>query len=415
MAEAVTAGDDLYTLLTGRGLVRQCTEPEQIRERLSRREPVYCGFDPTADSLHVGHLVPLMGLAWAQRLGHRPLVLVGGATGLVGDPSFKDSSRPMLDAAAIANNAVAIGRQMQRFLAFGEGASDALLLNNLDWIEPLKWLDVLRDLGSRVSVNRMMSMESVQQRMHGEDGRGISYLEFSYMLLQGYDFVHLHRHQGCTLQLAGQDQWGNIVMGIELARKLDRTSLAGLTLPLIVKADGSKFGKSESGAVWLDAERTTPWDFYQFWRNTADADVATFLAYFTFLPMAEVQSLASGTGPAINAAKERLAWEVTARVHGTAAADRAQEGARAAFAGGSASSEVPSAALPAGGAAVLELVKAAGFAKSNGEVRRLIQGGGVRVNGRKVDDAGEVIRADAAENGAVEVRVGKKKLFRFTV
>ncbi len=406
---------NLHAVLHSRGLVAQCTD-ERIEDRLAQPVTCYCGFDPTADSLHVGSLVPIMGLAHAQRCGHRPLVLVGGATGLIGDPSFKTDARQMLDETTVRTNAAAIADQIGRFITFGDGPADAALVNNLDWIGPLTWIEVLRDVGSRVSVNRMIGMESVKQRMTG-DGAGISYLEFSYMILQAYDFVHLFRVHGCTVQLGGQDQWGNIVMGIELGRKMHDADLAGLTFPLVTKADGTKFGKSESGNVWLDPKRTPVFDFFQFWRNVDDTDVGRYLRFFTFLPVEQIEQLEQAEGAAINEAKVTLAYEITKLVHGTEEADNARDSASRAFSTGGVDvtgESIPSAPIdltePVG---VIELLKQSGFASSNGEARRLIQGGGVRVGETKVDDIAATVSADDAEQGHVLLRVGKKKLFRF--
>ena len=378
---------NLHDVLVERDLVAQCTDPE-IRQRLSSPVTLYCGFDPTADSLHVGSLVPIMALAHAQRCGHKPLVLVGGATARVGDPSGKNAARKMMSEEEIDANARGVAAQVERVVRFGDGETDAELVNNLDWIGGLSWLEVLREVGSKVSVNRMVGMESVKSRMNAD---GISYLEFSYMLLQAYDFAHLGKERGCSVQLGGQDQWGNIVFGTELGRKLHDLDLAGLTLPLVTKADGAKFGKSEDGNVWLDAARTPPFAFFQFWRNVDDADVGRFLRYFTFLPVAEIEELEKATGAGINEAKVRLAFEVTKIVHGEAEATAARDAAAKAFSGGGVDDAVPHAALdlatPVG---VIELLKLAGFAKSNGEARRLIQGGGVRVHDEKVErpDAG---------------------------
>ena len=424
----IAQGGSFYDAIVERGLLAQCTEePEAMRRRLATPLTAYCGFDPTADSLHVGSLVPIMGLAHLQRAGHRPLVLVGGATGLVGDPSGKSSARQMLDAPQIRRNAQAIADQIGRFLSFGNPddpqPTDAQLVNNLDWIGPLTWLDVLRDVGSKVSVNRMMSMESVKQRMTGE-GEGISYLEFSYMLLQAYDFAHLHRTHGCTLQLGGQDQWGNIVMGIELGRKLSDdpgTSLAGLTFPLVTKSDGSKFGKSEGGNVWLDAQRTSPFEFFQFWRNVADADVSRYLGYFTFLPMDEVRGLAESRGTAVNEAKVRLAYEVTALVHGTPEADAARDAAARAFSAGgvdATADAIPHQAIDRDTllqTPLLQLLQVAGFTRSNGEGRKLVANGGVRVGQQKLTPDRTHLTADDLRDGHVLLRAGKKRLFRFDV
>lgn len=409
--------DNLYDILERRGLVSQCTD-EQIRKRLESPLAAYCGFDPTADSLHVGSLVPIMGLAHLQRCGHKPVVLVGGATGLVGDPSGKTEARQMLSAQDIERNAQAIAKQIGRIVQFGDGLTDAILVNNLDWFGEMKWLDMLRDVGSRMSVNRMMSMESVKGRMSGE-GEGISFLEFSYMLLQGYDFAHLFENHRCTLQIGGQDQWGNIVIGIDLGRRLHDADLAGLTFPLVTKSDGGKFGKSEQGNVWLDKNRTSVFEFFQFWRNVADADVGRFLGYFTFLSMDEVDQLAAAEGQAINESKVRLAYEVTKLVHGEDEATKARDSASKAFSQSAdvTGDAIPSQALPADelaqGVGLISLLVKAGFAKSNGEARRLIAGGGVRVHDNKIQDPMHQLTPDDAVDGYVLVRAGKKRLFRF--
>ena len=413
---------NLYDVLEERGLVAQCTDAA-MRQRLSSPVTLYCGFDPTANSLHVGSLVPIMVLAHAQRCGHKPLVLVGGATGRVGDPSGKDASRAMLAPEEIDANAHDIAAQIGRIVSFedaqtaaGAPRQAAELINNLDWIGPLSWLEVLRDVGAKVSVNRMMTMESVKSRMSG-DGQFITYLEFSYMLLQAYDFAHLGRARGCTVQLGGQDQWGNIVMGAELGRKLHDLDLAGLTMPLVTKADGAKFGKSESGNVWLDPARTPVFAFFQFWRNVDDADVGRFLRFFTFLPLAEIETLEHATGAGINEVKARLAYEVTKLVHGEADAAAARDAAGRAFGGGGVDAEaLPHASLDlASPVGVIELLKLAGFAKSNGEARRLIQGGGVKLHDDKVADAMAEVTVDDVKDGHVLLRAGKKRLFRFDV
>ncbi|MEO0587657.1 MAG: tyrosine--tRNA ligase [Planctomycetota bacterium] len=418
-----TATMNLYDALEARGLVAQSTlDAEAMRRLLDSQHngvgpvPAYIGFDPTADSLHVGSLVPIMALAWLQRCGHRPIVLVGGGTGLVGDPSGKSAARNMLGLDEIARNAEAIRGQLERFLTFGQGPTDARMVNNADWLADLKWVDVLRDVGARLSVNRMLSMESVKGRI--DSTSGISYLEFSYMIMQAYDFVHLRREHGCLLQMGGQDQWGNIVMGIELGRKMDDAELAGLTLPLVTKADGSKFGKSEGGNVWLSAERTSVYDFYQFWRNAADADVGRYLRFFTFMSVDEIESLTAEGGVALNAAKERLAVEVTSMVHGADAAARARDDSRKAF---SAAADVTGDAIPHGpitGAEldeldVRDLLVKAGLAGSKGEAKKLIQGGGVRVGETKVADIAARLTAGDATDGYLLLRAGKKRMFRF--
>lgn len=408
---------DFHAVLAARGLVAQCTD-ERIAERLSQPVTAYCGFDPTADSLHIGSLVPIMALAWLQRCGHRPLAVVGGATGLVGDPSGKNSARQMLGREEVRSNARAIGAQIGRVVRFGDGAADATLLDNADWLGALNWIELLREVGPHLSVNRMLGMDSVKGRM--ESG-GITFLEFNYMVMQAFDFLHLHRSHGCTLQLGGQDQWGNIVMGIELGRKLADASLAGLTMPLITKADGGKFGKSEAGNVWLSAERTPIYEFFQFWRNVADADVGRFLGYFTFLPMDEVHRLTAAGGSALNAAKEVLALEVTSLIHGRAAAETALADARRAFGATHdvAGDSIPHAPLAAteleAGIALPTLLVRAGLAASNGEAKRLIQGGGVRIGEEVVADASCVVTTSRLDGARLLLRAGKKRLFRFDV
>lgn len=420
---SVTAPSNLYDSLKARGLVAQTTDPDGIHDRLARPLTAYCGFDPTADSLHVGSLVPIMGLAHLQRAGHKPIVLVGGGTALVGDPSGKTESRQMLTREQIDHNAAAIGTQIGRIVTFGSGDTDALLINNADWLCGLSWVDVLRDFGPHFSVNRMLTMDSVKNRIQTaaeEGGAGLSFLEFNYMVMQAIDFLHLHREFGCSLQLGGQDQWGNIVMGIELGRRVADADLAGLTFPLVTKSDGGKFGKSEEGNVWLDAARTSPYDFYQFWRNTPDADVKRYLGYFTFLPQDEVDRLGALEGQAANEAKQVLAYEVTKLVHGDAEADAARDSAQRAFGGDDVTGDaIPSAALPAaelaGGVGLLTLIVRAGLASSNGEARRHIQGGAVRIHDRKIADVAYTATPDDVADGYVLLRVGKKKLFRFDV
>ncbi len=417
-----TPTENVFDVLTQRGLIAQCTESDDvIRERLSIPTTVYCGFDPTADSLHVGSLVPMLALTHLQRAGHHPLVVVGGGTALVGDPSGKTEARQMLSRDQIDENAGAVGDQIGRVVQMQSDAKPGgLLLNNADWLSKLTWVDLLRDVGRHFSVNRMLTMDSVKNRMQTQ-GEGISFLEFNYMVMQAYDFVHLYRQHGCTLQIGGQDQWGNIVMGIDLARRMEDVSLAGLTLPLVTKSDGSKFGKSEAGNIWLDAKRTSVFDFFQFWRNTADRDVATFLARFTLLPMQQVRELCDGNdGPAINHAKSVLAHAVTALVHGPEAADQAAASARQAFEAGDATAqgvphlEVTNAELE-GGVGLLELLVRGGLAKTNGDARRLVQGGGVRVNDEKVADPRQSLTVNDVCEGHIVLRAGKKRFLRLDV
>ena len=439
------AADNFYNLLHRRGLIAQATaEPDTLRDRLdaSTHGPTagYIGFDPTADSLHVGSLLPIMLLAHLQRCGHTPVVLLGGATAMIGDPSGKTESRQMLSRSQIDSNAMSIAEQIGRIVRFGQDATGAMLVNNADWLGGREYIDFLREVGPHFSINRMLSMESVQGRL--ESG-GLTFLEFNYMVMQAYDFVHLHQTRQCTLQLGGQDQWGNIVMGIELERRMraggegesrrvgfsrhapseeSPPGLLGITTPLMTKADGAKFGKTESGNIWLSRDRTPVFEFYQFWRNAADADVRRFLACFTFIPMDEVDELASAEGAAINEAKERLAHEVTRLVHGEDEADAARDAARRAFATGGGDADVTADSIPSDtldaaelrdGIGLLTLLTRAGLAKSNGEARRLIGGGGVRVHDTTVDDPTLTLTPEHVVDGYVLLRVGKKRLFRY--
>ena len=402
-------------VLTERGLVAQTTDAA-IRERFATPLTAYVGFDPTADSLHVGSLVPIMALYWLQRLGHRPIVLVGGATGLVGDPSGKSAMRQMLTREQVQANARAIAAQIGRVVRFGDGPTDARLVDNADWLADRTWIEVLREAGPHFSVNRMLTMDSVKGRM---EAGGISFLEFNYMVMQAWDFWHLATAQGCSVQMGGQDQWGNIVMGIELGRRKAGLDLAGLTFPLVTKADGGKFGKSEAGNIWLSAERTPSYEFYQFWRNVADADVRRFLCYFTTLSIGEIDGLCAAGGSAINAAKERLAWEVTCLIHGQAEADGARDSARRAF---SANHDATGDAVPHGeiavselaaGITVVDLLVRAKLAPSKGEARRLIEGGGVHLGEAKVADLARKAGPEDAAAGHILLKAGKKRMFRF--
>jgi tyrosyl-tRNA synthetase len=409
--------ENLFDVLTSRGFIAQCTDA-QMRERLENQVTVYAGFDPTADSLPLGDLVPIMCLAHVQRCGHRPLALVGGGTGLVGDPSGKTEARKMLAREEIDAYTQAIGAQVARFLRFDDSPTGAKLLNNADWLASLNWIDLLREIGPCFSVNRMLTMDSVKGRM---EAGGITFLEFNYMVMQAYDFLHLFRAEHCTVQIGGQDQWGNIVMGLELARRLEEVSLAGLTVPLVTKADGGKFGKTEKGTVWLSGERTSSYDFYQFWRNSSDADVKRFLGWFTFLPMTEVDRLCAQGGETLNYAKEVLAYEVTALVHGVGAAEQAQDSARKAFGvqHDVSGDSLPHAVLPAdeleAGIGIQALLVRAGLAASNSEARRLVMGRGVHLNDDVVEDPNLKVTTAAVRNSYLLLKVGKKRLFRFDI
>ncbi len=409
--------DNLYDLLSARGFVAQSTDAD-IYKRLASPVSTYIGFDPTADSLHVGSLVPIMGLKWLQHCGHKPLVLVGGATALVGDPSGKTAMRQMLTREDINKNAQAIAKQIGQVVRFDDSATGAKLVNNADWLVGKSWIELLREVGPHFSVNRMLTMDSVKGRM--ESG-GISFLEFNYMVMQAYDFVHLYRTEKCTVQMGGQDQWGNIVMGLELGRRTADADLAGLTFPLVTKSDGGKFGKSEQGNIWLSAERTSVYDFYQFWRNAADADVVKFLGFFTALPMDEVNKLTAHHDERMNQAKEVLAYEVTKLIHGQVAADQAQSDTKKAF---GAAHDVTGDSIPhadiqsselEAGIGLLPLLVRASLASSNGEAKRLVAGGGVSLHNDRMDDPTRKVTTADIKDGYVLLRAGKKKHFRFDV
>ena len=407
--------ENLFDLLSSRGFVAQSTDAE-MRKRLESPVTAYIGFDPTADSLHVGSLVPIMGLMWMQRCGHKPLVLVGGATGLIGDPSGKTALRQMLTRDDIDRNAQAIAKQIGRVVRFDDSATGAKLVNNADWLANLNWIEMLRAVGPHFSVNRMLTMDSVKGRM--ENG-GITFLEFNYMVMQAYDFAHLFRAEQCTVQMGGQDQWGNIVMGIELGRRTADADLAGLTFPLVTKSDGGKFGKSEKGNIWLSPERTPVYEFFQFWRNVSDVDVAKFLGFFTTLPMDEVKKLTEHKDQRINDAKSVLAYEVTKLIHGEAAADQALADAKNAF---GAAHDVTGDSIPhadiamselEAGAGLLALLVRANLATSNGDAKRLIQGGGVSIHDQRVDDIIRKVTTADLHQRFILLRAGKKKLYRF--
>ena len=349
-------------------------------------------------------------------------MLVGGATGLVGDPSFKTDARKMLTREDIDHNARGIAAQIGQVVRFGDGPTDAKLVNNADWLEHLTWIELLRSVGPHFSVNRMLTMDSVKGRMEN----GITFLEFNYMVMQGYDFWHLATTAGCSLQLGGQDQWGNIIQGIELGRRKGaeqgrELDLAGLTFPLVTKSDGGKFGKSEKGNIWLSAERTPVFEFYQFWRNTSDADVRKFLCFFTVLPLADIDALTRDGGASLNQAKEVLAYEATCLIHGQAAADTARDSARKAFGAGHdvTGDQIPHAPLTASeltaGIGLVALVVKAGFAASNGEARRLIEGGGISLHDEKVNDAKRSVTTSDVQDGRLVLKAGKKRMFRFDV
>nr|WP_294850921.1 tyrosine--tRNA ligase [uncultured Sphingomonas sp.] len=394
----------LLKLLDERGYIHQVTDAEGL-DALASKEIItgYIGFDATAPSLHVGSLVQIMQLRRMQQAGHKPIVLMGGGTTKVGDPTGKDESRRMLTDDVINDNIAGIRKVFEAFLTFGDGPTDAVMVNNDDWLSELGYIEMLRTVGPHFTINRMMTFDSVRLRLERE--QALTFLEFNYMILQAYDFRELARLQNCRLQLGGSDQWGNIVNGIELARRMDGAELFGVTTPLITTADGGKMGKTANGAVWLNAEQLSPYDYWQFWRNTADADVIKFLKLFTDLPLQRIGELASLEGQAINDAKIELANEATAMLHGRAAADAAAETARKVFAEGSAGGDLPT-LIVSGSIGVVQALVDLGFAASNGEARRKISEGAVKVDGEAVSDPKTDIAVGAVP---VKISLGKKK------
>jgi tyrosyl-tRNA synthetase len=377
-----------------RGFVFQCTDEAALDEACAAgRIAGYAGFDLTADSLHVGHMIPIMLLRLFQRHGHRPVALMGGGTTRIGDPSFREEARQLLGDEQIAANMVGIRKNLEAFLSFGPGPNDAILVNNADWLDKLSYIGLLREVGVHFSINRMLSFDSVKSRLDRE--QGLTFLEFNYSILQSYDFRELLRRENVVLQLGGSDQWGNIVSGIELVRRTEQKTVFGLTTPLITTASGAKMGKSAAGAVWLSAEKLSPYKYWQFWRNTEDADVGRFLKLFTDVPLDEIARLEALGGADINAAKIVLATEATALAHGRAAADEAAQAARQLFEQGVAAEGLPSVVVPAAefGAALpaFALLVRAGLAASNGEARRLIRGGGARLDDVVIADEGQLI------------------------
>jgi tyrosyl-tRNA synthetase len=405
----------VYDVFQERGFIEKVTDEEKLPEILQGKVTCYIGFDPTASSFHVGNLVPIMALAHMQRHGHRPIALAGGGTGLVGDPSGKDEMRQILTYEEIAKNAVSQKKQFARFLDFSEGR--ALLLNNADWLTKLNYIDFLRDIGVHFSVNRMLAAESVKIRLE----TGLSFIEFNYQLLQAYDFWYQFRHYDCLIQMGGSDQWGNIVAGIDLIRRLEGKQAYGITFPLIMTADGRKMGKTEKGAVWLDSERTSPYEYYQFWINTDDRDVKRFLALFTFLSMEEVEEYGKLEGADTRKAKETLAFEATKIVHGEEEATKARNASKALFS----KEETDGDAIPTKpmekaklieGIPVFKLFESTGLCSSGSEARRLIEQGGAYINDRRIDKFDLLITInDLNERGEISLRAGKKKFHRIKI
>ncbi|SCW88886.1 tyrosyl-tRNA synthetase [Rhizobium mongolense subsp. loessense] len=395
--------------LVERGYVNQATDLPGIDAAFEAGiVPAYVGFDATADSLHVGHLLPIMTLRRLQQAGHKPIVLIGGGTTRIGDPSFRSEVRPMLTDEQITSNIEGIRKVFDRLLTFGDGPTDAMMVNNADWLDGIGWIDMLRDVGRHFSVNRMLSFDSVRSRLEKQEN--LSFLEFNYMILQAFDFLELSRQTGCRLQMGGADQWGNIVNGIDLVRRRDGNEVFGMTAPLLTTASGLKMGKTAAGAVWLNEDRLSPYNYWQFWRNAEDADVVRFLKLFTDLPLDEIERLGQAEGAELNIVKERLANEATTLVHGAGSANQAAATARRAFGHGEAAEGLPTLQLDdaerRSGVALVELLVRAGLTTSKGEARRAISGRGVRVNGEIVEDLNVMI---SDQDLPIRLSLGRKR------
>ena len=404
---------DFLRVLSERGFIHQVSEPESLDALASSSQITgYIGFDCTAPSLHIGSLLPIMMLYWMQQTGHRPIALMGGGTTRVGDPSGKDESRKVLTDEVIGENLKGIRRIFSKFLKFESDGGSAVMANNADWLNSLNYIDFLRDVGRHFSVNRMLSFDSVKLRL--ERQHELSFLEFNYMILQAYDFVELHKRTGCVLQMGGSDQWGNIVNGIDLGRRMENAQLFALTTPLITTASGAKMGKTAAGAVWLEASLTSVYDFWQYWRNVDDADVARFLKLFTVLPLSEIAKLEALKDQEINEAKKVLATEATALVHGREAAEKAAGTAQQTFEGGGLSESLPTIEVAqaefGGGLGVLNAFQRAGLVASTGEARRQIKGGGLKVNDATVTDEKMMLtQAHLTPEGVIKLSLGRKK------
>jgi tyrosyl-tRNA synthetase len=409
--------ENAFGILQERGFVQQCTNEAALTRLLSEnRVTYYVGYDPTADSLHAGTLLPIMAMAHLQRAGHTPIAIIGGGTTMVGDPGGKTEMRPMMSREAIEANGVCLLAQLKRYLDLSNGRG--AFLNNVDWLTSLNYIQFLRDIGRHFRVNEMIRAEAYRQRLEREEG--LSFIEFNYQLLQAYDFLHLFQKHGCVLQLGGDDQWGNILAGVDLIRRTEGQTVHALTFPLLTTASGEKMGKTAGGAVWLDANRTSPYEFYQYWINTDDRDVERFLAYFTFLPITEVRRLGGVTGAESRTAKEVLAYEVTKLAHGTVEAEKAREASHAAFGGeGIDLSAIPTSGIEpdrlAEGISIIDLFHEVGLATSRGEARRLIQQGGAYINGERVAGIDVVATKKDLDGEGIMLRSGKKRHHRVIV
>ncbi|MBK5252617.1 MAG: tyrosine--tRNA ligase [Peptostreptococcaceae bacterium] len=398
---------NVYDILEERGYIEQATHEDEIKELLGKEKVTfYIGFDPTADSLHVGHFIQVMVMMHMQQAGHRPIALIGGGTGMVGDPSGKTDMRKMMTSEIVQSNSESFKKQFSKFIDFSEGK--ALMVNNAEWLMSLNYIEFLREIGRHFSVNRMLSAECFKQRLE----KGLSFLEFNYMIMQGYDFLELYRRYGCKIQLGGNDQWSNIIAGADLIRRVESQPAFGLTFSLLTTSEGKKMGKTEKGALWLDATKTSPYEFYQYWRNIADPDVEKCLSLLTFLPMEEVRKLGSLEGHEINRAKEVLAYEVTKLVHTEKDANEARDAARALFEGGGVKENIPTVSISAkmieDGVDIITLLKEAGLIKSKGEGRRLIGQNGIYIHDEAVLAFDYIVTQADIKDGAILIRKGKK-------
>ncbi len=405
------AKSDFMSVMMERGFLADCTDYQGLDEALNKGVvPGYIGFDATATSLHVGSLIQIMMLRWLQKTGHKPITVMGGGTTKVGDPSGRDSERSLLTEEQIASNIEGIGRVFAQYIRYGDGTTDAVMVNNAEWLDTLNYIEFLRDIGRHFSINRMLAFESVKSRLDRE--QSLSFLEFNYMILQAYDFMELNRRYGCLLQMGGSDQWGNIVNGIDLTRRVSEQEIYGLTSPLLTTSDGRKMGKSAGGAVWLNAEMLSPYEFWQFWRNTTDADTGRFLKLYTELPVEECKRLGALAGSEINEAKIILANEVTTLLHGADAAAAAETTAREVFEQGGVGDDLPTLELSSGevanGVSVVQLIVRSGLAKSGKEAKRLIAENGARMNDDPLSDAGLMLDAGALSE-PVKLSAGKKR------
>ena len=404
----------LYEELKARGLIAQVTNEEEISKMINEgKATFYIGFDPTADSLHVGHFMALCLMKRLQMAGNKPIALVGGGTGYIGDPSGRSDMRSMMTPETIQHNCDCFKKQMERFIEFGEGK--AQMVNNADWLLGLNYIDLLREVGACFSVNNMLRAECYKQRME----KGLSFLEFNYMIMQSYDFYYLFQHYGCNMQFGGNDQWSNMLGGTELIRRKLGKDAHAMTITLLLNSEGKKMGKTASGAVWLDPNKTSPYDFFQYWRNVDDADVLKCIRMLTFLPMDQIEEMDRWEGAQLNRAKEILAYELTELVHGTEEADKAMEAAKSIFVGGGTSENMPTTVLTDrdfenGRIGVLTLLVKCGLAGSNGEARKLVQGGGVSVNGEKVEDFRQMLGKSAFEQACI-IKKGKKTFHKVTL